>query len=85
MLPPLKMYGKQLRLVQLAAFWGPSGMRDMKKVMMKDHVEDRNPGAAALFGSSAPSSNVSPSSSEPSSTAASCTGWEKMTYFHVNI
>lgn len=55
----------------------------MKKVMMNDHVEDKNPGAAALFGSSAPSSNVSPSSSEPSSTAPSCTGFGKTTYFHV--
>lgn len=56
----------------------------MKKVMMKDQVEDKNPGAAALFGSSAPSSNVSPSSSEASSTAPSWTGFEKRTYFHIN-
>lgn len=56
----------------------------MKKVMMNDQVEDKNPGAAALFGSSAPSSNVSPSSSEASSTAPSWTGFEKRTYFHTN-
>lgn len=86
MLPPLKKCGKPLLLVQLAAFWGPSGMRDMKKVMMKDHVEDKNPGAAAaLLGSSAPSSNVSPSSSEPSSTAPSCTGLENVAYSHINM
>lgn len=28
---------------QLAALGGPSGMSDMKKVMMKDQVEDRKP------------------------------------------
>lgn len=54
-------------MVQLAAFGGPSGMSDMKKVIMNDHVEDRKPVWGALFGSSAPSSALSPSSSEPSS------------------
>lgn len=33
----------QTFVVQLAALAGPSGIRDMKKVMMKDHVEDRKP------------------------------------------
>lgn len=59
-------------MVQLAAFCGPSGMSDMKKVMMNDHVEDRKPACGALFASSAPSSPLSPSSSEPSSSAPSC-------------
>lgn len=47
-------------------------MSDMKKVMMNDHVEDKKPACGALFGSSGPSSPLSPSSSEPSSIAPSC-------------
>lgn len=61
-------------VVQLAAFGSPSGMSDMKKVMMNDHVDDRNPVWGPLFGSSAPSSPLSLSSSEPSSITPSCLG-----------
>ncbi|MEQ2247220.1 hypothetical protein ILYODFUR_007094 [Ilyodon furcidens] len=57
---------------QLATFCGPSGMSDMKNVMMKDHVEDKKPALGTLLGSSAPSSPLSPSSSEASSLTPSC-------------
>ncbi|XP_069033192.1 sodium bicarbonate cotransporter 3-like isoform X3 [Embiotoca jacksoni] len=60
--------------VQFAAFGGPSGMSDMKKVMMNAHVDEKKPVWGALFGSSAPSSPLSPSSSELSSITSSCTG-----------
>lgn len=66
-------------VVQLAPFGGPSGMSDMKKVMMNDHVEDKKPVWGALLGSSAPSSPLSPSSSsEPSSNTPSYTGEVKL-------
>ncbi len=56
--------------VQLAACGGPSGMREVKKVLMNDQVADRKPGwcGSAFMGSSGPSSPLSPSSSSiPSS------------------
>lgn len=56
--------------VQLAACAGPSGMREVKKVLMNDHAADRKPGwcGPAFMGSSGPSSPLSPSSSSiPSS------------------
>lgn len=56
--------------VQLAACGGPSGMREVKKVLMNDQAADRKPGwcGSAFIGSSGPSSPLSPSSSSmPSS------------------
>ncbi len=56
--------------VQLAACGGPSGTREVKKVLMNDQAADRKPGwcGSAFMGSSGPSSPLSPSSSSiPSS------------------
>lgn len=79
--PPLKecvsveLWWLMVLVVQWAAFGSPSGMSDMKKVMMNDHVDDRKPVWGPLFGSSAPSSPLSLSSSEPSSIIPSCWRW----------
>lgn len=61
-------------MIQLAALGKPSGIKEVKKVVMKDQADEKNPfWLSSPRGPSLPSSPLSPSSSpNPSSMTRSC-------------